>query len=107
MKGLGFHLTGSTKTFEIYKGLDQLKEYRDEKQQELANRFMSARLDGDLKEMVAVRHEAMEWNRAAVQADKREMRIDLDAAIQARKRARQPMKQLRGVARDLRKTYGM
>lgn len=106
-KALGFQPVSSTKAFEIYKSLEQLKSYRDEKQSELANRYVAAMSEGDRKEMVAVRNEAREWNRAAVIEGRREMRIDLQKAIRARQKARQPMKQMRGLAREYRESYGM
>jgi len=106
-KALGFQPVSSTKAFEIYKSLEQLKSYRDEKQAELANRYVAAMRQNDQKEMVAVRNEAREWNRAAVVEGRREMRIDLQKAIQARQKARQPMKQMRGLAREYRESYGM
>jgi|GEM_PF-3430329 len=106
-KALGFQPVSSTKAFEIYKSLEQLKSYRDEKQSELANRYVAAMRQNDQKEMVAVRNEAREWNRAAVVEGRREMRIDLQAAIRARQKARQPMKQMRGLAKEYRESYGM
>jgi hypothetical protein len=38
MKGVGFQPTSSTKAFEIYQTMEELKSYRDSKQTELANR---------------------------------------------------------------------
>jgi hypothetical protein len=106
-KALGFQPVSSTKAFEIYKTMEQIKSYRDEKQSELANRYMAAYREGDQKEMVAVSDEAREWNRAAVMEGRPEMRIVLNAAIRARQKARQPMKRMKGLARELRESYGM
>jgi hypothetical protein len=61
----------------------------------------------DNKEMVAVRNEAMAWNRTAVTEGRPEMRIDLNDAIKARRKPQQPMRQMRGLSRELRESYGM
>lgn len=106
-KGLGFQPLSSTKAFDIYRTMEELKSYRDEKQAELANRYVAAQRKGDNKEMVRVRNEAREWNRNAVLKKRPEMRIDLQEAIKARLQARQPMKQMRGLAGELREVYGM
>jgi N12 class adenine-specific DNA methylase len=107
LKGFGFQPVSSTKAFEMHRSLEELKSYRDEKQNELANRYVAAFRKDDNKEMVAVRNETMAWNRKAVLEDRPEMRINLHDAIQARRKAQQPMKQMRGVARELRESYGM
>ena len=59
------------------------------------------------KEMVAVRNEAMAWNRKAGIEGKSEMKIDLKDAIKSRQKATKPMKQMRGLARELREGFGM
>jgi hypothetical protein len=107
MKSLGFQPVGSTKAFEIHKSLEQLKSYRDEKQSELANRYMAAFREGDQKEMVAVRREAMEWNRAAVQNNHPEMGIALNKAVKDRSIATKPMRQMRWMGKEYRESFGM
>lgn len=107
LKGLGFQPVSSTKAFEMYRSLEELKSYRDEKQSELANRYVAAMRKDDNKEMVAARNEAMAWNRKAVTDGRPEMKIDLNAAIKARRKPQQPMKQMRGMARELRENYGI
>ena len=87
--------------------MEELKSYRDSKQKELANRYQAAYRDGDQKEMEAVKNEAREWNRAAVLSGKPEMLVDLERAVKSRQKAHQPPKKMRGVARDLRESYGM
>jgi hypothetical protein len=106
-RGLGFQPTSSSKVFEIYRAMEELKSYRDSKQAELANRYVAAYREGDTKEMVAVRNEARERNRAAVVRGKPEMRIDLERAVKSRWKAHQPPKQMRAVARDSRESYGV
>ncbi len=69
-KGLGFQTTNSSKAFEIYRTMEELKSYRDSKQTELANRYVAAYRDGDTKRMVRVREQAREWNRAAIVSGK-------------------------------------
>ena len=54
-EGHGIQPVSSTKAFEIYRTLEQLKSYRDEKQSELANRYVAAMRKENEKEMVAVR----------------------------------------------------
>jgi len=77
MKGFGFQPVSSTKAFEMYKTMEQLKSYRDEKQSELANRYVETYRQNDQREMVAVRNEAREWTRSAVTEGRPEMRIEL------------------------------
>lgn len=87
--------------------MEELKSYRDSKQAELANRYVAAYREGDTKEMPAVRDEAREWNRKAVLENRPETRINLRDAIDARREGRHPMKQMKGLARELRESYGM
>jgi hypothetical protein len=68
---------------------------------------MAAYLDGDQKAMVAAKNEAREWNRRAVLEKRQELKIDLNHAVKARRKVRQPMKQITGLSRDYREAYGM
>ena len=106
-KGLGFQPLSSSKAFDIYRSLEEVKSHRDQKQEELANRYISAERSRDGQEMVRIREEARLWNRQAVLGKRPEMKIDLDRAVKARRKARQPMKQMRGLARDYRETFGI
>jgi hypothetical protein len=107
LKGLGFQPVSSTKAFEMYRTMEELKSYRDEKQSELANQYVAALRKDDNQEMLAVRNEAMAWNRTAVTEGRPEMRINLNDAIRARRNAQQPTRQMRGLSRELRESYGM
>jgi hypothetical protein len=87
--------------------LEEIKSYRDQKQEELLNRYIAAMRKKGNREMVRIREEARLWNRRAVVEGRGEMKIDLDRAVQASKKARQPMKQMRGLAREYRETFSM
>jgi len=106
-KFLGFQPLSSTKSFEMHKSLEELKSYRDEKVDDLANRFVQAQRDTDQKGVVAVQNELREWNRDMVVRGTPELRINLHQSIIARLRPAQPMKQMRGLAKEYRESYGM
>jgi len=65
-KGLGFQPVSSMKSFEAYKTLEDLKSYRDQKQESFANRYMAAKRKGDRKPMARVKAEVRAWNREMV-----------------------------------------
>ncbi len=106
-KGLGFQPLSSSKAFDVHRALEETKSYRDQKQEELANRYIEAERSRNNREMVRIREEARLWNRRAVLEKKPENKIDLDRAVKARRKARQPMKQMKGLARAYRENFQM
>lgn len=106
-KGLGFQPLSSSKVFEMHRSLEEVKSYRDQQQEEFANRYLEAERARNNREMTRIREEARLWNRRAVLEKKPELEIDLDRAVKARRKARQPMKQMRGLARDYRESLEM
>lgn len=105
-KGLGFQPLSSSKAWDEHRALEEIKSYRDQKQEELANHYIAAMRRKDNREMVRVREETRLWNRRREVEGRREMKIDLDRVVKARKKVRQPMKQMRGLAEEYRETYG-
>lgn len=95
-KGLGFQPVSSSKGWDVHRSLEEIKSYRDQKREQLANRYIAAMRRKDNREMVRIRDEARPWNRRALVEGRKEMKIDIDRAVKARKHARLPMKQMRG-----------
>lgn len=106
-KGLGFQPLSSTKAFEMHRTLSEVKSYRDEKQEEWANKYVQAKRAGDLQTATAIKEEARQWNREAVLKGRPDLKVDLHAAIAARRKPAQPMRQMKGMAKELREAYGM
>lgn len=104
-KSAGFQPISSTKSYDIYRTIEDLKNYKDTKQQEFATEYMKALNRHDLKGMADVRKKVIEWNKKVIKDKHPEYRINLKRSIAARRKARQPAKQMRGVARELMESY--
>lgn len=105
MKVLGFQPLSSTKSFEVYKTMEDLKAYKDNKLHELANKYMAAKNSGDIEGMAKVREDVRAWNIKMNEEGHPEHKIDLSKSIAARSKTAKPPRAMRGEARELMDLY--
>ena len=104
-KSFGFQPVSSSKAWDQRQIFMDLKAFVDKRKQSFANRFMNARNEGNLAEVVKVKEEVSAWNKKWQDAGKPEYTINLGGAIRSRVKQQMPEKKFRHKAMELKEAY--
>ena len=85
--------------------MEDLKNFKDAKQNEFATAYMKAFNTKDKEGMRDVVREVNQWNTRMILEKRPEFRIDLKASVRAREKVKQPPRQMRGMAKDIVAAY--
>jgi hypothetical protein len=105
-KGIGFQPTSSTKAYDIYRTVEDLKNFKDAQQNKFASQYMDAKNKGDSAGTMKVLAELSDWNKRMRDRGHPEYQINLADSIKARMKTQQAPKAFRPTAMAVRKAYG-
>jgi hypothetical protein len=104
-KGAGFQPLSNAKAYDVYRTVEDLKNFKDAKQNEFATAYMKAFNAKDKERMKDIAREVNQWNTRMILEKRPEFRIDLNASVRAREKVKQPPRQMRKMAENIVEAY--